>query len=90
MEYNEDQKNFMSAIKNNWPDEMGLAVTGSEDGDLGFSWSACDCCGSSLGGDRFKACHYNPETKETIDLEICVDCLMYITNGDLPETWRQK
>ena len=21
----------------------------------GFSWSSCDCCNSSLGGDRFKA-----------------------------------
>jgi len=24
-------------------------------GDLGFSWSRCDGCGSTLGGDRYAA-----------------------------------
>lgn len=23
--------------------------------ELGFSWSSCDCCGSSLGGERYNA-----------------------------------
>lgn len=90
MEYNEDQIKFMQAIKANWPDEMGLSVGGGEENDLGFSWCSCECCGSELGGDRFRACYYNPETKETDDLEICVDCLMYIANGDLPESWSKN
>ena len=29
-----------------------VVVTGEE---LGFSWSACESCGSTLGGDRFRA-----------------------------------
>tara|TARA_R100000664_G_scaffold1793_2_gene4687 strand:- start:4130 stop:4462 length:333 start_codon:yes stop_codon:yes gene_type:complete len=24
-----------------------------EDGSLGFSWRHCECCGSTLGGDRY-------------------------------------
>lgn len=48
-------------------DGIGFSVTmggkhskgcdGPEDcscGDLGFSWSACEGCGSNLGGDRFR------------------------------------
>jgi len=55
-----------------------------EDEDEGFfSWSPCDVCGSGLGGNRYaghmlvdgKLCH----------IDVCVDCVMYIANGDLPE-----
>lgn len=54
-----------------------------------FSWSACDACGSSLGGDRFAA-HYIDDTdceRQPNHIEVCVDCLQYIANGTLPETW---
>lgn len=33
-------------------DVRHVVVTGEE---LGFSWSACESCGSTLGGDRFSA-----------------------------------
>lgn len=31
------------------------ALSGAEDEESSFSWSACDCCGSRLGGDRIAA-----------------------------------
>lgn len=31
---------------------------GNVNDDLGFSWRPCDCCGSKLGGDRFKLYAY--------------------------------
>ena len=54
--------------------------------ELGFSWRACDCCGSSLGGDRFKACKLTKD-HEVIDFSVCVDCILYIANGEVPDNW---
>lgn len=51
-----------------------------------FSWSDCDSCGSSLGGDRHPAHFlYRGEIQH---LTVCVDCLLFHANGDLPEDWR--
>jgi len=36
-----------------WADEGYHLAAGDNDG--GFSWRGCDCCGSSLGGDRHEA-----------------------------------
>ena len=40
-----------------WPDvEITLGSVEPTDNDgLGFSWSACQGCGSTLGGDRYAA-----------------------------------
>ena len=60
----------------------------------GFSWSSCDTCGSSLGGDRYpghaldrdpQAPGYVRDSANIIHLEVCADCLMFIANGDEPE-----
>jgi len=61
-----------------------------------FSWQACDICGSHLGGDRYSA-HAILKTQvngdcetgdgEIVHLEVCVDCVMYMANGDVPEVW---
>jgi hypothetical protein len=62
-----------------------------ETGDEGsFSWSPCDACGSSLGGDRHAAHGLVSRTKygrktHLIHLDVCTDCLFYTANGDLPE-----
>ena len=48
-----------------------------------FSWRACDCCGSTLGGNRYPA-HWLDENKEIMHEEICHDCVLYLANGDLP------
>ena len=60
-----------------------------ENGDIAFSNSHCDGCGSRLPGSRHAA-HLvhkgRPITSENIvHAEICVDCLMFHANGDLPE-----
>ena len=54
-----------------------------------FSWSSCDCCGSSLGGNRYAA-HGFDKNGDIIHLDICEDCLCFLANGDLPENWRQR
>ena len=51
-----------------------------------FSSDFCDCCGSSLGGSRYAA-HAFDKSGRLYHLEICVDCLMYIANGDEPDDW---
>lgn len=56
-------------------------------GDEGyFSWSPCECCGSSLGGTRYAA-HGRDTDGNLVHLNVCQDCLMYIANGDEPEEW---
>jgi len=57
-----------------------------------FSWESCDSCGSGLGGSRHKAhaIHreaFGPDAKQpdnVIHIEICVDCLIWHANGELP------
>ena len=48
---------------------------------VGFSWSACDRCGSTLGGDRWEWSAQD-ETGEDIDGEVCADCLADIEGLD--------
>ena len=54
----------------------------------GFGWQACDACGSNLAGDRHPA-HAFDDDKNLYHLEICTDCLMYLANGDEPESWER-
>ena len=52
-----------------------------------FSWSSCDTCGSGLGGDRQTGHAFatmDDGREVLIHLEVCVDCAMFIANGDLP------
>lgn len=51
--------------------------------DLGFSHRCCDLC-DSLPGDRYSS-HTMCDGEIVDDLEVCVDCIMYIANGELPE-----
>jgi len=53
-----------------------------------FSWHSCQSCGSSVGGERFAA-HGVNENGEIIHFDVCQDCLFYLANGDLPETWEE-
>ncbi len=56
--------------------------------ETSFSWSDCDSCGSTLGGDRSEA-HglYRDDSGElqTVEMSVCVDCMMYHANGELPQ-----
>ena len=60
--------------------------------EASFSWSQCDSCGSTLGGDRLPASGITHDAGPTgygeiYELSICIDCAMYHANGDEPETW---
>jgi len=56
-------------------------------GDEGhFSWHPCECCGSPLGGLRYAA-HGFIAGGAICHLDVCADCLVFIANGDEPETW---
>lgn len=59
---------------------------GAEDGSVfdegGFSWQSCECCKSSLGGNRYAA--HGFVDGELCHLDVCEDCLCYLANGDLP------
>ena len=64
--------------------------TGKIGGEPHFSWSACDICGSHFGGDREEWHAINKETGELIHGDnACVDCVVYLANGDEPEEWNQ-
>ena len=52
-------------------------------GDDEFSWSSCDSCGSNLGGSRHAA--HGCIDSNVQHFSVCVDCIMYHANGDLPE-----
>lgn len=50
-----------------------------------FSWSSCDCCGSSLGGDRYHVAGYNKEHDAIFCYDVCPDCLYYSAYGQLDD-----
>jgi len=45
-------------IERNWPPPWNIAPACDDDCASWFSWRACECCGSRLGGDRHKAIAY--------------------------------
>ena len=50
-----------------------------------FSSVPCECCNSSLGGDRYDCNGYNPNTKEIQDYTVCIDCVYYAEYGQLDD-----
>ena len=45
----------------------------------------CDCCKTSLAGDRMDAHGYNPTTKQILEYTICTDCEYYAEYGQLDD-----
>lgn len=72
------------------PDDCDACDVANEGG---FSWSSCDACGSSLGGDRYPAHGFSKPFDNGDDilvhLDVCADCLCYLANGDVPEDWEE-
>jgi len=51
-----------------------------------FSRAPCDICGSLLAGDREDWHAFDRETGATYHFHsACVDCVIYLANGDVPE-----
>lgn len=72
----EDENNCHDMFGSRWPDNAELTLgrldheevckgeCDGECGHAGFSWSSCDWCGSSLGGDREYAVVWLPVSAE--------------------------
>lgn len=91
---------FIDAIERRWdgytiaPGCMGSQCEYAEDEEhtceASFSWSHCESCGSHLGGTKSKAQAFKTDkiNSTVTEILICVDCLMWHANGELPENWR--
>jgi len=55
-----------------------------EDSEGEFSWRACECCGSRLGGTRYNVVGYDHKREEIVGpWSICTDCLFYNEYGHI-------
>jgi hypothetical protein len=54
--------------------------------EASFSWSWCDCCKTSMAGDR-EPIHGKDSEGNIIHMDACIDCIAYIDSGEEPETW---
>lgn len=67
-----------------------IHATADPDDEGSFSWSQCDTCGSTLGGNRTNCILTNPgvdklgRRRKSIKVRSCDDCICYSANGDLP------
>lgn len=67
----------------------GLTYLAPGDGEEFFSWSPCDLCNTTLGGNRHDATGVSVAYEEVLELHVCTDCLIYMANGELPEDWQE-
>lgn len=78
---------YEAAVKHFFEREGGvrnLSPMGDQEGF--FSWRPCECCQRSEGGERFQCNGYNPETKEILEYDVCIDCVYYAEYGQLDDT----
>ena len=53
-----------------------------------FSWSPCECCGDTQGGNRTYASSYNTTTEEIQEYDspgICCNCVYFSADGRLDD-----
>lgn len=58
-------------------------------GEPHFSWSACEACGSSLGGNREPA-HGRTKDGSLLHFSVCADCVYFLNYGQLDDTTMQE
>ena len=84
--HHENNAEFLANIDQN-ADGLHAVLACGEDCEPSFSWYQCQLCDSGLGGDRHDAALIAPGTDaEPIELSVCLDCLCYLANGDLPHS----
>lgn len=64
----------------------GCDACNGADEEPSFSWASCGICNSHLGGNR-ESWHAILDGKIVHWDDACVDCVLYIANGDEPESW---
>lgn len=84
-DYETFKKNFNSFFE---CENVELMASAAPESEPFFSWQACDCCGSNLGGNREtyvaieKVGIPNPRKFE---IEICSDCVYFNEYGQLDD-----
>lgn len=79
--YQERVKQFMDSEGIN-----NLSPKLSDEESPSFSAMPCDCCKTTLAGDRWTASGYNPTTKEVHHFDsVCNDCIYYAEYGQLDD-----
>lgn len=59
---------------------------GEVESEGSFSWSGCGICDSTLGGNLEVWHGVSKETGGVLHFDdACVDCVVYLANGDVPE-----
>ena len=56
----------------------------AENTEGSFSCSSCDCCDSTLGGNREPA-HGIDKDGNLVHMEVCTDCVYYLNYGRLDD-----
>jgi len=60
----------------------------AEASEAHFSWRSCECCGSSLGGNREPAHGYIKRDEGRallVHMDVCTDCVYFINYGKLDD-----
>lgn len=66
----------------------GLHGPAKQDQEPFFSWRACECCGSKLGGnlETYSFAVHTPQGKpDQFEADICTDCVYYLAYGQLDD-----
>jgi hypothetical protein len=80
-EYKKYQEKFNSfLLKNNI-----YSFSPVQNSEPYFSKSPCNCCGTSLYGNREKVSAFQEKTKEILFFECCQDCIYYAAYGQLDD-----
>ena len=87
----QDYKEYEQAVSDFFAGEgiTNLSTINTIDGDAlepDFSNRSCDCCGSTLGGDRYQCNGWNPTLRTIEDYpSVCQDCVYYAEYGQLDD-----
>ncbi len=63
----------------------GISNLSATDAESSFSWRQCECCGSTLGGDRYECTGYHSTSGDVFEYEVCSDCVYYAEYGQLDD-----
>ena len=92
-DYEEYDRRVAAFLKDNYV-KAGLHSPVDADGSSFFSWMACECCKRPLGGNRERYRfvvtppiwrHAFPKQIETMEADICTDCVYYLVFGKLDD-----
>lgn len=66
------------------PGLCGSSLKNGEESEPYFSWQPCECCGSTLGGNR-EDYSFACEDGSELEASICQDCVYYLAYGQLDD-----